>query len=221
MRRVESVALRAAKLSWDQLVAALPRALEAVGLVHDEGGKDGQLNAQDHGGAGCVLLLDDAALARRIACALSTASATPVEVFEVVGTSGGNHNRFRAAAFKALATGELRDHEGQELPLDDPSVKWGTGSLADQAARVLRDYAVLAGGSARSLLMGYKERPAPRPSTPRVATLLASLKKARSHEFKPQPDGRAELKIELATGGKQISYCSKAEHEELLKLLGR
>jgi hypothetical protein len=206
-------------VTWEQLVASLPPSLEAVGLAHDEAGADGQITAQDHGDAGCVLLLDDAALAKRIALALAKRCGSPVLVYEVVGTSGGKHNRFRAQAFKAQPTGELRDAEGQELPLDDPSVTWGTGGLPDQAARVLRDYAVLASGASRTLHMGYKERPAGRPSTPRVGTLLTQLKKARSHEFVEQPNGRFELRFELAAGGKQISYCTAAERDELVKLL--
>jgi hypothetical protein len=220
MRRLELIGLRATELSWDRLVGVLPSAFEALGLVHDDAASDGQVTLRDHGGGGCVLLLDDAALARRTALALATRGGVPVELFEVIATSGGKRFRFRTAAFKATPAGELRAAEGKELDLEDAAQTWGGGELDKQAGRVLEEFALLPGGAERTLRMGYRRRPAGRPSTPRVATLLASLQKAKSHQALPQPGGRFELRIELAAGGKQTSYCSAAEHDELQRLLG-
>jgi hypothetical protein len=220
MRRLELIGLRATELSWDRLVGVLPSALEALGLAHDDAATDGQITLRDHGGAGCVLLLDDAALARRTALALATRAAVAVELFEVIATSGGKRFRFRTAAFKATPAGELRAAEGKELDFEDAAQTWGGGELDKQAGRVLEEFALLQGGAERTLRMGYRSRPAGRPSTPRVATLLASLQKAKSHQALPQPGGRFELRIELAAGGKQTSYCSAAEHDELQRLLG-
>ena len=135
------------------------------------------------------------------------------------GTSGGKRTHFRTTAWKALATGELREAEGQELDLEDPAQTWGGGDLPAQASRVLEAFALLDHGANRTLRMGYRKRPAARPTTPRVATLLASLQKAKSHDAVPQAGGRVELRIELAAGGRQTSYCSAAEHEELQRLL--
>jgi hypothetical protein len=220
MRRCEQAALRSSKLHWDQLAAVLPRALEAIGLAADDGGAEGQLTVQDHGESGCVVLLDDCALARRAALAVATRAQVPVELFEVIGTAGSKRLRFRTTAFRASAAGELRDAEGKELDLEDPAQEWGGGTLLDRARRVLEEFATLQSGAARTLRVGYRRRPAGRPSTPRVATLLASLQKARSHQAVPQADGRVELRIELAAGGKQTSFCSAAELEELQRLLG-
>ena len=219
MRRVEAIALRSRTVNWERLVKALPAALEAIGLVHDDAATDGQLTVYDHGEGGCVVLLDRAALARRAALALSTRTSAPVEVFEVIATSGGKRFRFRTAAFRATAAGELKDAEGPELPLEEPEETWGGGDLEAQAARVLQAYAGLEGGAVNTHHMGYRKRPKGRPSTPRIATLLASLQKAKSHQAVPTDAGRVELRIELAAGGKQISFCSAAELEELEKLL--
>jgi hypothetical protein len=221
MRRLELIALRSAALRWSQLTEALPRTLETLGLVHDEAATDGEITVLDHGEEGCVLLLDDCALARRAALSLATRSQAAVDVFEVIATSGGKHHRFRTAAFKATAKGELKDAEGEELDLEDHEQTWGGGDLAQQARRVLDLFARLDFGATRTLQMGFRRRPKGRPSTPRVATLLASLQKARSHEVHPLPDGRVELRVELAAGGKQTSFCTKAEHEELERLLGK
>lgn len=219
MRRAELAALRSTRLRWERLVEVLPAALESLGLVHDDASGDGQVTLQDHGEAGCVLLLDDHALARRAALALATRAGVPIDVFEVVGSSG-KHNRFRTRAFAASAAGELRDAEGKELDLEDTSRSWGAGSLADQARHVLDEFATLPPGAQRTLRLGYRKRPAGRPSTPRVATLLASLQKAKAWRAAPLPDGRVELSIELAAGGRQTSFCSAAEHEELARLVG-
>ena len=59
------------------------------------------------------------------------------------------------------------------------------------------------------------------PERPLLATLLASLQKAKSFEAQPQADGRVALKMSLAKGGTQTSFCSKDEHKELESLLGR
>jgi hypothetical protein len=220
MHRIELCALRSIDISWERLVAVLPQALEALGLAHDEAATDGEVTLQDRGGEGRLVVFMNAALARRAALAVATRAGAPVALFEVIGTSGGKRVRFRTAAFKATAAGELRDAEGKELDLEDPAQTWGGGDLSKQAQRVLEEFAVLVGGAARTVRLGYRKRPAARPSTPRVATLLASLMKAKSHQGVPQAGGRVELRIELAAGGKQTSYCSAAEYEELQKLIG-
>lgn len=220
MRRIELVALRSPALRWQRLGEVLPAALETLGLAHDDGGADGTISLRDHGERGCVALFDHARLARRAALQLATRAGVAIDLFEVIGTSGGKRNRFRTEAFRATPQGELRPAEGQELDLEDPEQQWGGGDLAMQATVVLREFARLEGGAERTLEMGYRRKPQPRPSTPRVGTLLASLQKAKSHEALPQPGGRVELRIELAAGGRQISYCSTAEHEELERLLG-
>jgi hypothetical protein len=220
MHRLELIALRCKKVRWEALVATLPKALEALGLAHDDGAKDGSVILRDHGDDGCLVFIDHCALARRAALQLATRTQTPVEVFEVVATSGGKRNRFRTTASKATATGELLPAEGAELDLEDDKQTWGGGELDDQAQRVLEAFALLEGGSLKTVELGYKKKPLGRPSTPRVATLLASLQKAKSHAGVPQKDGRIELRIELAAGGRQISFCTVAEHEELERLLG-
>lgn len=220
MRRIELVALRSAALRWKSLSEVLPPALETLGLAHDDAESDGSITLQDHGDRGCVALFEHAKLARRAALQLATRAGVAIDVFEVIGTSGSKRNRFRTEAFRATAQGELRAAEGQELDLEDPDQKWGGGDLEAQATVVLREFARLEGGAERSLSLGYRRKPAPRPSTPRVATLLASLQKAKSHQAHPQPDGRVELRIELAAGGRQTSFCSAAEHQELERLLG-
>jgi|GEM_PF-2044276 len=221
MRRTELIALRASALSWERLTEFLPPTLDAVGLVHDPAGPDGEVTVLDHGDQGRIVLFDKASLARRAALALSTRAGVPISVFEVIGTAGSKRYRFRTTAFKATAQGELLPAEGKELDLEDEAQQWGGGDLEEQAHRVLEEFAVLDGGAERTLRMGYKRKPAARPSTPRVATLYASLQKAKSHESVPQAGGRVELKIELAAGGKQISYCSTADYEELERLLGK
>lgn len=220
MRRCEIVALRAEKLGWDELSAVLPATLEAIGLIHDEAGADGFVTVRDHGEAGRVVLVDNASLARRAALALSTRSSTSIQLFEVIGTSGSKRNRFRTTAFVATPAGELKPAEGQELDLEDAERTWGGGGLEDQSSRVLEEFALLSSGAARTLKLGYRKRPKGRPSSPRVAALLQSLQKATSHEAVPRPGGRVELRITLAAGGKQTSFCSAAELEELQRLLG-
>ena len=219
MRRIELVALRSTDLRWQRLGEVLPPTLDTLGLAHDDGATDGSLTLLDHGESGCVVMFDHAKLARRAALLLATRAGVSVDLFEVIGTSGGKRNRFRTEALRATPGGELRPAEGQELDLEDPDQHWGGGDLEAQATRVLGDFAMLLGGAERKLSMGYRRKPMPRPSTPRVATLLASLQKAKSHEAQPQDGGRVELRIELAAGGRQTSFCSAAEHEELERLL--
>ncbi len=220
MRRIELIALRSRALRWPRLGEVLPPALETLGLAHDDAEGDGRITLQDHGERGCVLLFDHAKLSRRAALLLATRAGVSIDVFEVIGTSGGNRNRFRTEAFRATAQGELKPAEGQELDLEDPQQQWGGGDLEAQATRVLREFAQLEGGAEKTLSLGYRRKPAARPSTPRVAMLLATLQKAKSHQGHPQPGNRVELRIELAAGGRQTSFCSTAEHEELERLLG-
>ena len=163
-------------------------------------------------------MLQGAALARRAALSLAKRSGAPVNVFEVTGTSGPNRCRFKTTAWEATPTGELKTAEGAELDLEDPG-GW-VGDLSDQAHQVLEAFARFEMAPLRSETRSFKKRKAGKPSTPRVAALLASLQKAKSHQMVPQADGRVELSIELAAGGKQKSYCSAAESEELNRLLG-
>ncbi len=221
MRRTELIALRATALSWERLTEFLPPTLEAVGLVHDPAAPDGEVTVLDHGAQGRIVLFDRAVLARRAALALSTRAGVSVNVFEVIGTASSKRYRFRTTAFKATASGELLPAEGKELDLEDPAQLWGGGDLDKQTQRVLEEFALLEGGAERSLRLGYKRKPTARPSTPRVATLIASLQKAKSHQAAPQAGGRIELSIDLAAGGKQISYCTEAEYQELERLLGK
>jgi hypothetical protein len=220
MRRIERIALHSKDLRWEPLGKVLPAALEALGLVADDDATDGEITLRDRGDDGCIIQMGHTALARRAALAIATRAGVTLMIYEVVGSAGEKRNRFRTQAQKATAKGELRPAEGKELDLEDEGQKWGGGSLADQAERVLEEFGQLEGGQVRALSLGYKKRPAGRPSTPRVGTLLASLQKAKHHEAVPQPGGRVELRIELAAGGKQTSYCSAAEHEELERLLG-
>jgi hypothetical protein len=141
MHRTEIAILRSPKLDWKRLTEILPGALEALGLVHDDGASDGQITVYDRGDEGCVLHLEKNALARRAARAIATRAELPVQLFEVVGTSGGVRNRFRTNAFVATAKGELNDAEGKELDLEDVRETWGGGSLSDQAQRVLEEFA--------------------------------------------------------------------------------
>ena len=156
MRRIELVALRSNALRWQRLGEVLPPTLETLGLAHDDGESDGKLTLQDHGERGCVVLFDHARRGRRAALLLATRAGVTVEVFEVIGTSGGKRNRFRTEAFRATAQGELKPAEGQELDLEDPEQQWGGGDLEAQATRVLHEFARLEGGAERTLPMGYK-----------------------------------------------------------------
>jgi hypothetical protein len=220
MKRMEKALLRCPTLRIDRLDELLPGAMEAAGkaLLYEPGG-DGALSTVDHLGEGCLILVDDAELAHRLALALAPRAAGKVDVFAVTGTAGSKRFRFHTQANTATALGEWKDAEGRELDLEDASQTWGGGDLEKQGERVLEEFAQVVPGSMRRRDYGYKKRPAGRPSTPRVATLLAALKKSRRHEAVPQPDGRVELRLELAAGGRQTSFCSAAEYEELQRLL--
>ena len=67
MHRIELAALCSVEMRWEKLVADLPPALESVGLVHDDAAADGAAEVLDHGEDGCVILLENVALARQIA----------------------------------------------------------------------------------------------------------------------------------------------------------
>jgi len=219
MHRIELTALRSANLRWEKLVADLPPTLESLGLAHDDAATDGQAIVLDHGEDGCTILLDKVTLSRRAARALAKRSGVDVTLFEVVGSAGSKRFRFRTTAWRAKADGALLSAEGKELDLEDPEETWGGGTLEVRANRVLDLFADLVRKGSRELTLGYRRKAKGRPSSPRVATLLASLQKAKSFEAVPQADGRVALQIELATGGKQTSFCSAAEHEELEGLL--
>jgi hypothetical protein len=220
MRKTELIALRARQIPWSKLEEALPALYEQLGIAVDNSAKDGTLTIRDHGHSGCVLILENGSLARRAATALSTRFAAPVQLFEVIGSAGEKAFKFRTEALLATPQGALNPAEGVELDLDDPEQSWGGGDLDARAQRVLRDFGELEGGSIQTRTVGYKRRSAGRPSTPRVATLLSTLQKAQSFEGVPQPNGRIELRMELAAGGRQTSFCTAAEFEEVQRLLG-
>ncbi len=221
MRRTESIALRSADFRYAPLVEGLPKIFESLGFrLFSESAGDGQIFVLDHRDHGCVLLVDDATLARRAARALAATIGGSVKLYEVIGTGGEKRFRFRTEALEATKSGELRPAEGKELDLDDLQQNWGGGPLEAQSKRVLEEFAQLEGGAFQTKKFGYKRAAAPRPSTPRVATLVATLKKAKSYEGVPQPGDRVELRIEMATGGKQTSYCSAAEYDELERIVG-
>ncbi len=216
MRRIELAAVCTQRLSWEELNAAALPTIEPLGFSPGEG--DVEVHLLDHGEQGRVAVLDNAALARRVALALAMRIGSPVNVFEVVGTVG-NRFKFRTTAWQATGAGELKPAEGVELDLEDPNGGW-IGTLAEQALQVLHAFSKLEYRAVRSERLALKKRKAGKPSSPRVAALLASLQKARSHYVTPQGEGRVELSIDLAAGGKQRSFCSTAEYEELQRLMG-
>jgi hypothetical protein len=220
MNRIELTALCSADMRWEMLVADLSPTLESLGLAQDDKATDGEVVVNDRGDEGCVLMMGNVALSRRVARALATRLKVDVDLFEVVGSRGTKRFRFRTTGWRATAAGAMNPHDGKELDLEDPEETWGGGSLDVQGKRVLDLYAELDGFAKRTITLGYRRRAMARPSTPRVATLLASVQKAKSWEAQVQPDGRVALRLELATGGKQTSFCSAAEHEELEKLVG-
>lgn len=190
--------------------------MASVGLAPGAG--DVAVALLDLGAGGRVALFDDAALARRAALALAKQTRAQAEVFEVVGTAGSKRFRFRTEAWLATPEGDLRSAEGREVNLDDPEA-W-IGDLAEQADQVLEAFASLEGGTQQSARHDFKRQQRAKASTPRVAGLLAALKDAKRHEVLPQSDGRVELRIELAAGGVQRSFCSAVEYEELQRLIG-
>jgi hypothetical protein len=157
MRRVERVAVFSKDLRWEPLGKVLPQALEALGLAADDAATDGEITLRNRGEHGCVIEFASATLARRAALAVATRAGLDLMVYEVVGSAGEKRNRFRTTAHKASAKGELRPSEGKELDLEDGDQKWGGGSLADQAARVLSEFGHLGAGQVRSLSIGYKK----------------------------------------------------------------
>lgn len=199
----------------------LPSMLDELGVAIDSGARDGELIVRDHGDLGLVVLFDSGSLAERAARALAPKLGVPVRAFTIIGTAGDKGFKFRSEAKEAAATGELRETEGEELDFDDPEQQWGGGDLEARSQRVLREYARLPSTILQSKTLGLKRRSAGRPSTPRVATLLQLVKKAKSWEGAPQPNARVELRVELAAGGRQLSYCTQAEFEELEKITGR
>jgi hypothetical protein len=220
MHRIEMTALRSPALRWDQLVEHLPPALESIGLSHDEKATDGKATVLDHGEHGCTILMDNVGLSRRVALALAKRSGVAVDLYEVVGTAGAKRFRFQTTAWRATPAGEQKPGDGHELDLEDPEEEWGGGTLEERAETVLQLFAELDPFIGKTLEMGYRRHAQPRASTPRLAKILTTIKKAKSCETQPQPDGRFALVIELAAGGKQTSFCSKAEHDELEMLLG-
>ncbi len=218
MRRIELIALRLPKVPWSKLEEDLPPTLEAMGLVPDDQATHGELAIEDHGDEGTLVSVDSAPLARRIAVALAKRTGQRVELYEVVGTRGEKRIRFRTTAVRAAPTGALEPFEGKELDLEDDKQTLGGGGLEAQAKQVMKEFANLEFAD-QSVRVGYRKKPKGKPSSPRIASLLKILQKARSHEPVVQPNGRVELRIELAAGGKQTSFCTAEEYEELERLL--
>lgn len=218
MRKCELAAIRSESLTWDRFQQLLPSALDGLGLAADAKGRDGEFTVRDHAELGCVVLFSNSALAQRAALVLAPILEAPVDVYEAVGTSGENGFKFRTAAFKATPDRTLSPSEGEELDLDDPAEDWGGGALDARTQRVLRDFGDLPGIVAQTSVVGFKRRPGGKPSSPRVASLVALLKKAKMYESTVLEGGRVELRVELAKGGRQTSYCTVAEFEELERL---
>ena len=221
MRKQELVALRLKSATFQGLLDILPAAFPSLGLTQAFGADDDAFTVRDHGELGCVIVLGSGELAQRTARALAPKVGGPVQVFDVTGTNAGTSFKFRAAAFEATPDGHIRDASGVELDFDDAQQTWGGGSLDARIKRVSREFGDLPSHTVQEKTIAYKRRAAGKPSSPRVGTLLTLLKKARAWEGVPQEGGRVELRIELAAGGRQISFCSAAEFEELRKLTGR
>lgn len=217
MRKIERAALRTKTWSWAQLQESFSPAMAPVGLTPGDG--DVSVALLDLGDDGRVAIFDDGALARRAGLALAAKIGAPVDVFEVLGTAGPKRFRFRTTAWRATPEGDLKSIEGQEVNLEDPEA-W-TGDFAEQADQVLSAFARFESSTRESARCDFVRRKGGKASTPRVATLLSALREAKRHELLPQPDGRFELRIELAKGGVQRSFCSADEAEELKRLLER
>jgi hypothetical protein len=220
MRKEELVALRMKKATFKTLIDLLPTTFDTLGITFDHNKRDGAFVVRDHGDRGCVITLGSGELAQRTARALAPKLQENVVVFEVNGTDAGGKFKFRAAASEATVEGHLRDASGVELDFDDPEQTWGGGNLEARAKRVLREFGELPQVVTAEQTFGYKRRSGGRPSSERVSALLATLKKTRTWEGVALEGGRIELKMELAKGGKQSSFCTAAEFEELKKLTG-
>lgn len=222
MRKQELVALRLKSAPFPDLLKQLYATFHTLGIAEDSEARDGTLTVRDHGGdRGCTIVLSKSDLGQRAARALAPQVGGPVQVFVVNGTNAGVRFKFRANAFEATPDGHIRDYSGVELDFEDEQQDWGGGDLNARANRVLQQFGALPRLKDREQVIGYKQRAAGKPSSPRVSTLLALLKKARSWEGVPADGGRVQLRVELAAGGKQSSFCSEAEFEELKKLTGR
>lgn len=217
MRKIERAAVRSKAWTWSQLQSSLGPAMTGLGLSAEPG--DVSVALLDLGDDGRVAIFDDAALARRAALALAKATGASADVYEVLGTASPKRNRFRTTAWRATPEGDLRSAEGEDVNLEDPEA-W-TGDFEEQADQVLSAFADLSSHATQTERHDFTRRKGGRASTPRVASLLSALQKAKKHEFVPQADGRVELRIELAQGGTQRSFCSSAEHDELQRLLNR
>ena len=167
-----------------------------------------------------VVMVGSASWRGEAALLLAKKTASPVRVFEVIGSSGPNRCRFRTEAWDATPAGELKTAEGAELDLEDPG-GW-IGDLSEQAHQVLEAFARFEYGPLRSETRSFKKRKPGKPSSPRVAALFASLQKAKSHEGVPQPRGSGLRAPDRSwrRGESRRGYCSAAEYEELERLLG-
>jgi hypothetical protein len=221
MRKEEIVALRPKKASFQTLVELLPTVFDAIGLVADHNRKDGAFTVRGFAEHGCVITLGSGEVGQRAARALAPKLGESIRIYAVNGTDSGARMRFRAEAFEATPEGHLKDASGVELDFEDPEQQWGGGPLEQRAKRVLRDFGALPQIVTQEQTFGYKRKSGGKPSSERVAKLLATLKKSRTWEGVPMEGGRVELKMELAKGGKQSSFCSAAEYEELQRLTGR
>lgn len=218
MRKCELAVIQAEKLNWDRFQELLTPTLDGLGLAADPKGRDGEFTVRDHDELGCVVAFTNSALAQRAALVLAPLLQKQVNVYVAVGTSGENGFKFRTDAFKATPDGALTPSEGEELDLEDPEEDWGGGALDARTQRVLRDFGDLPGIVTQTNVIGFKRRPVGKPSSPRVASLVALLKKAKTYESTVLDGGRVELRAELAKGGRQTSYCTVAEFEELERL---
>jgi hypothetical protein len=220
MKKYELAGLRLKGVPYQKVLDLLPSSFDGLGITADAEARDGSFTIRDYGERGCVVLLPNGDLAQRAARVLAPKLAQAVQAYVVNGTSA-NRFRFRAAAFEATPDGHIRDIPGEELDFDDPEQQWGGGSLEARTERVLKDFGAMPTLFERSKILGYKRVSAGKASSPRVATLLAILKKARTWEGVPTADGRVELRVGLAAGGKQTSFCTAAEFAELEALTGR
>lgn len=218
MRKCELAALRSKALSRERFEELTPPTLEGLGLAVDSKGRGGQLVVRDHAELGCVVWFSSSSLAQRAALVLARLLSQPVEVYEVIGTSIEGGFKFRTAAYQATPDGALSPSEGVELDLEDPEEDWGGGTLEARTQRVLLDFGDLPGIVAQESVVGFKRLAGGKPSSPRVASLVALLKKAKNYESSQLDDGRVELRVELAKGGRQTSYCTMTEFEELESL---